>query len=237
MPRVKAYKGLRGHIIPLDEAKVATAYRCPWTARVFGTKKGYVNHLKVLREDRIHRAIRARIAQRKRQDLWHQPSFSAIIDWIATNPEFMFDQTMQNGWSQGRGYEKFRDKFWIKITYLKLVYSKNASNSHDCPRDGVRNWGGRGKDREGNPLPTGYPGWIGNIEYQTSHDVGFSCSRVLELLGIYTGSGGGITQNRNGYSLTMFESDWPGLAEANTMARLKGESIAEYRYGEPIYFR
>jgi hypothetical protein len=41
---------------------------------------------------------------------------------------------------------------------LKLIWKDKVSNTHDAPRNGVTNWGGR---TEG--APTGYPGWSGRI--------------------------------------------------------------------------
>lgn len=238
MPRIKAYKGARGHIIPIDEAKVATAYRCPWTGRVFGSKTGYTNHLRVLRRDNIHAAIRQDIAKRLHEDLCNQPTFDDIVAWVETHPEFFFDAA---SWQRGEGRQDriahYRDKFWIKITYLDLQWTPNASNSHAHPRGGVTNWGGRAVDRDGKPLPRGYPGWTGRIEYRMSHDLGFG-SDVMRGIGIHTGSGGGVKDLRYGYSVTFFDSDWPGIADRALFDRLaeNGKSLA-YRYGTPDYFR
>ncbi len=85
MPKIKVYKG-GGHIVPIDVAKIATAFRCPWTKKVYGDKRSYVKHLKWLRETRMHSRIRATARLRKHQDLWNQPTFLDIIKWIEMNP-------------------------------------------------------------------------------------------------------------------------------------------------------
>ena len=231
MPKIKAYKG-RGYIIPVEDAKVATAFRCPWTSKVFGTKKAYVSHLKILREDRIHHNIRNRIKQKMFEELTNQDSFDKIIEWIETHPEFFFDRMIHNGrvgWRDRR--EHLRDKFWIKITLLDVYWSESVSNSHSCPRGGVSNWS-RDEDK-----PTGYPGWSGRIEFQLSHDLGFG-SDVIRNVGIHTGSGGGTRDNRYGYDVKFFASDWPALTTSLAVERLGGVSdIRSCRRGEPRYFQ
>lgn len=229
MPRIRAYKGT-GKIIPVEEAKISTAFRCPWTRKVFGQKRDYVKHLAWLRENRMHRRIRENLRLRKMQDLWNQPTFESIIDWIAVNPEFMFDNGFRSSWTRD-GAEKHRDQFWIKITYLDLSWTASASNSHSCPRGGVTNWGNRDPK-----IPTGYPGFTGRIEYQMSHDIGFG-SDVMRNLGIHTGSGGGSGKNRFGYGVTFFDADWPGLVNNRVMDLLADRDWRSFRWGEPDYFR
>jgi uncharacterized C2H2 Zn-finger protein len=231
MPKIKAYKH-NGAIIPVDDAKIATAFRCPWTGEVFGTKKGYVNHLRILREDRIHRQIRDNIRDRIFQELINQPSFEKIVDWIETHPEFLFDGVIQNGrdrWGERR--EHLREKFWVKITYLDVRWNDNVSNSHSCPRNGLTNWG-REKDK-----PTGYPGWEGRIEFQVSHNFVLSTSDMFKQIGVNTGGGGSGDGTRYGYEVKFFASDWLGLEKKRLFEIIKGDVPARYTRGEPRYFR
>lgn len=242
MPKIKAYKGA-GKIIPIDQAKISTAFRCPWTSKVFGAKREYVKHLRDLRTHQIHRRIRDMSKQRKLENLWQQPSFDAIVDWIFINPEFMFDNALENGFFSDRNrLEKHRKDFWLKITYLDLRYNNSVSNTHDCPRDGVTNWGGREFFKDGTPKPRGYPGWHGRIEYQMSHDMGFGSS-AMRNLGIHTGTGGGGGGNNYGYDVRFFAADWPVLAEERrnrmVLSVLSDDDNVPDRikYGEPKYFR
>lgn len=228
MPRIKAYKGA-GKMIPVEEAKLVTAFRCPWTKSVYGNKRDYVKHLKHLRENRMHSRIRATALHRKKEDLWNQSTFEDIIKWIEMNPDFMFDNGYRESWRR-EGTEKYRDKFWIKITYLKLDWVPHASNTHSCPRNGVTNWGVREN------LPRGYPGYVGSIEYQLNHDIDFG-SDVMRGLGINTGTGGGSGQNRFGYGVTFFDADWPGLVSNRVMDLLANNDWKTIRIGEPKYFR
>jgi len=224
-------------IIPVDVAKVSTAFRCPWTGEIFGTKNSYIKHLRVLREDHIHRQIRNKNRDRIFQDLINQPSFTKIIEWIESHPEFLFDGIIKNGrdrWGQRRAH--LRDDFRIKITYLNVHWSDCVSNSHYCPRGGVTNWGRRDTLNDGTPAPVGYPGWEGYIEFQLSHDIGFGSS-VMEPIGIHTGTGGGRSDNRYGYDVRFFANDWPGLEKAIIFNVLKEEKLAGFYYGNPQYFR
>lgn len=233
MPKIKAYKG-NGVIIPVEDAKVSTAFRCPWTDKIFSSKKSYVSHLKVLREDRIHQAIRNRIKQKQFDEFINQDTFEKVIEWIETHPEFFFDRVIHNGrvgWRDRR--EHLRDKFWIKITYLDVQWSDNVSNSHSCPRGGVTCWSSH-EAKDGRPR--GYPGWQGRIEFQLSHDLGFG-SDVFRNVGIHTGTGGGINENRYGYDVKFFASDWPGLEKHRVFEILREEKTSRFKYGEPRYFR
>lgn len=233
MPRIKAYKGA-GKIIPVAEAKVVTAFRCPWTQKVYSHKRDYVKHLKHLRENYMHKQVRAKAVELKKQNLWNQPTFEDIIKWIEMNPEFMFDNGLRTGWHRDLA-EKYRREFWVKITYLNIQWTNSASNSHYCPRGGVTNWGGQHVDRDGNPFPKGYPGYTGRIEYQMSHDIGFG-SDLMRNLGIHTGTGGGTGDNRYGYSVTIFDADWPGIVSTRVMDLLGDNDWKTFRYGEPKYF-
>lgn len=229
MPRIKVYKGA-GKMIPIEEAKIASAFRCPWTKKVYGSKRDYVKHLKHLRENYMHKRVRAAAFARKKEMLWNQPTFEAVLDWIHANPEFMFDNGYREGWTDN-GSKKYRDQFWVKITYLKLDWTPKASNTHDCPRGGVTNWALRDYNK-----PTGYPGYTGHIEFQTSHNLGFG-SDLMRNLGIHTGIGGLWHAGSYGFGVTFFDADWPGIVQSRTMDLLADrEDWKTVRIGKPIYF-
>ena len=240
MPKIKAYKGNRV-IIPVEGAKIVTAFRCPWTSKIFANKKSYVKHLRELRTDRIHRNIRARIRNKIFEELINQDSFEKVIEWIETHPEIFFDRAIERGrvgWSDRR--EHLREKFWIKITFLDVGWSDSVSNSHSCPRGGVTCWSSQ-EARDGRPR--GYPGWHGRVDWLVEWP--------RELDSIYLGSdlfsrgtfrsgrqrahtgsggGGGGHMNREfntwcqrpGYSFSIFASDWPGMARYYEKRRVWG---------------
>lgn len=233
MPRISVYKG-NGAIIPVDVAKKSTGFQCPWTGKIFGAKKAYVNHLRTIRQDRIYRQIRNRRHQAILDEFNNQPSFDAIRRWVELHPEFFFDIGLRHGFSsRAANAEKHRKDFWIKITHLDVAYSTSVSNSHSCPRGGVTCWSSH-EAKDGRPR--GYPGWSGRIELEMSHDLGWG-GDVLKGTGIHTGSGGSTNGRNYGYDVKFFESDWPGLSKARTWAAIGGPEVDRYREGDTTYYR
>ena len=194
MPRIKAYRG-NGAIIPVDEAKIRTAFRCPWTKKVFGNKGDYVKHLATVRENRMRSRIRHERFMSLKQDLQDQQSFRDIIHWLQLHPEFLWYRNPDKT-------AKMPDDFWLKITFLDVMWRDLVSNSHRAPHNGVTNW------HKYPELPKGYPGWHGRIEVQTSHYC--NISNMLDAVSVLTGSGG-ASKNVYGYEVTFFEADWIGL--------------------------
>ncbi len=237
MPAIKAYK-FKDNIVPVDAAKVIKAFRCPWTGRIVGTKKTYLKHLKELRESRMHARIRAARMQRAFDDLANQPSWPAVIEWFERNSHWFLARAMQTRGLMGHDRLPEPEDFWIRITYLNIQHSDSVSNSHNCPRGGVTNWSRRDPSK-----PTGYPGWSGRIEYQMSHNLPGFGSDLMRGTGINTGSGGGISNNRYGYSVELFDSDWPQITEMMIEERVlkvlqdDHASHDSFSYGTPVYFR
>jgi hypothetical protein len=232
MPAIKVYKA-KGAMVPVEDAKVAKAYLCPWTKKIFATKASYVKHLAYLRKSRIHETIRRKQHGSLLARMWDQPDFNSIIQWVEDHPDFFWRHAKNRGWSSdAKRWDNIRDNFWVKITYLDVTYSDRVSNSHNCPRDGVTNW-----DRN-NHKPMDYPGWHGRIEFKCSHDVPSFFSDMWEGTGIHIGTGGGIKNNRYGYSVSMFSSDWPGLRNTLIADKLASRnSFAKFTYGTPDYFK
>jgi len=229
MPKIKAYVGA-GALIPVDVAKVKTAYSCPWTKRVFRNKRDYVAHLRHLRRTRMHANIARKQHDLLLEDLTKQSSFEDVIRWINLHPDFM--------WRTVSITEPMPLGFGIKITYLGLNYNTEVSNSHRAPRGGVTNWRRNEKDKDGNDKPKGYPGWSGNIEFTMTGEkssVHFWASDLLSRLGIHTGTGGGISNGRYGYSCIVWADDWPAL---RMMRALKDDdSLNHVRIGKVDYFK
>lgn len=229
MPRIKAYKGNRA-IIPVDVAKVSTAYRCPFTEALFNTKRQYVTHLKDLRKTRMHAMARKARHRRLRDDLNNQPTFEKIIEWANNHPEFFFDNAMLHDPFErdSKNYAAKRLEFEFKITELSLRWSPHVSNTHDAPYNGVTNWGHYKED-----APTGYPGWQGRISYKMT-SINTFASRVLENTGINTGTGGGGGDNTYSYGVIFFDNDWPNITgrreKYNTAHQLGGPAFEWFKY-------
>ena len=248
MPKIEVWK-TKEAMVPVSEAQRKTAYKCPWTKKLFRTKPSYVNHLKELREKRMHRNARCKRNQKLGYDFWNQPTFEKIIEWVELHTEWFVSRCEFNGrWEDQQQYQKALSETTIRITHLKLNWREHVSNSHSCPHNGTTNWGAR-ENR-----PTGYPGWHGRIEYQICSSVSQGCFgfNIISGTRIHTGSGGGISNGRYGYDVKFFADDWPGLmktveAERATWERQSTIDILKnnYRpfkvfginYGKPVYFR
>ena len=231
MPRIKAYSGA-GKLIPVDEAKVKTAFRCPWTNTVFAAKRDYVKHLSELRTKRIY----AKIAERRHDmlcdDLHNQHSFEDVIRWIELHPDFMW----HNIGHSVRG-QPMPQGFGVRITYLNLIYSTQVSNSHTCPRGGHTNWSRKNLDpNTGKPMVTHYPGWTGRIEYQVmdQHSSVQWGSDAMRSTGILTGTGGGMSRGRYGYGVTFWADDWPSMKMLRSLT--EDGSLDDIRIGKTDYF-
>ena len=238
MPRIKAYKNgtSKRQLIPVETAKVSTAFRCPWTGKIFGEKRSYVMHLKELREQRMYRRARQARFEKVRVEFNGQKTWDDVIQWIENHPEFFFDLGMRSRvMSNPKPLD--RENLFIKITYLRLVWSPTASNTHSCPRNGKTNWGGRDDGS-----PRSYPGWEGRIEFQ-AHQFSpdgtlresspFSGSDLFDRSGINTGSGGARGKGGYAYGVTFFDADWPGITERceklDTLTTLKGDKKPFHR--------
>ena len=69
-------------------------------------------------------------------------------------------------------------------------YSKNVSNSHNSPANGVCNWGGREVLPDGSPAPRGYPGFSGRVWIRINKRIsGFASSHVSRSF-THPGTGG-----------------------------------------------
>jgi len=203
------------------------AYQCPHTKLLFALedKKKYDAHLRRLRKERY--------LQRKEDQIrhdfnsWFEESI-ANIDSVSKLEEWLLNGAIQrtldyttskHEWNRTE-YKKFK----ITNVSVSLVrFSDSESNSHCSPRGEVTNFL-RKKE-----LPTGFPGFSGNIFVKHEGDYpSFVLSGALTKLGICTGSGG-----NNRWTITLFLKDWPGLEqrislldrelnEINVINRLKG---------------
>ena len=66
-----------------------------------------------------------------------------------------------------------------------IRHDTSVSNTHDCPIDGVTNWGGRDQNR-----PFGYPGWEGRVWIRYKSDKETWGSDPFRATLTHTGAGG-----------------------------------------------
>lgn len=229
MPKIISYSWNK-KLIPVDEAKIITSYKCPWTNQIFSDKRSYLKHLRDYRKNWIYPMIRKNKHAKLKNQLWAMNSFEDIIGFLEANPKLILDNV--SFWDDRQKKKFNKDDFWFKITFLSLTFNTRVSNSHCAPHNGVTNFT-RKKE-----FPTSYPGWEGQIEYQTRGLPG----AALGHLRIHTGTGGGISDNRHGYGVKFFNDDWPALwpalSEMITMKMLANDhSPTTFRMGTPVYFR
>lgn len=230
MGKIKAYFD-GDQIIPVDQAQVVGAYRCPFTDEVFRYKREYLAHLRS-RRSRIHGKIRSNNLDKDLSRIREATAWDEMIHLVEENSALF----MENARRHNPGYDgEWPDakNFRVRITYLSITQDPSVSNSHNCPLNGVTNWGNH---RPG--APRGYPGWQGRIEYQTSHKLPIFGRDVFRRTGINTGSGGGITNNCFGFSVELFDADWPAFDQQRILDVLsESKGRRQFTYGTPIYFR
>ena len=229
MPVIKAYKS-GPNLVPVDTAKIVKAFRCPWTHKLYNSKQSYVAHLSRLRADRNRIRNRNLRLQRMTEDLNSQPSWLDVIRWIDTNSHYFLFQAKSQDFNESANWPP-PEEFSLRITFLELEYSECVSNSHSHPRNGVSNWA------RVSSIPDGYPGWEGAIEFTTSHALPTHASNIMRNSGIHTGTGGGRSGNRYGYSVRMFDADWPGPIKQRVLDILSDRKSRRFRWGTADYFR
>lgn len=118
--------------------------------------------------------------------------------------------------------EKSMELYGIEITDLaiKLEFNDHMSNYHVCPINGHTNWGGRNTN-----LPTGYPGWQGNIEFESKYKENiFNLEKIkleaflentIKFKGLNTCGGmpGRINQHKTSLCFYVFLEDFPLLVK------------------------
>lgn len=249
MPKIEAYFG-HGAIVPVDSAVKRTAYLSPFNGAVFGTKKGYVDHLKQARIQ-IHQNVHKINKKKIMQTLWDQPSFEDVIGWLESHQEFLFNNGLErNEWRLSKtqkGKTVFDPStFKATISYLSLSWKDKCSNSHRAPHNGRTNWAGKDVFKDGTPVPNGYPGWTGRIEYMVESKFDLGGSDVFDNLRIHTGTGGSGNGVNYGYDVTFFDADWPGMRDSYgkqfameaTMDLISDRTPQKHSflYGTPRYF-
>jgi hypothetical protein len=204
-----------------------SVYKCDNTGKLFEDKNKYIKHLKKLATSkRIRRDLEIKEQEAK---IWWENAQNIEMDLldlkdfiIENQSRFWADAARVNtmDWNEvGKLTRKgviLPVPKLVDFTKFSLNWSENCSNTHSAPRNGFQNW------LRSPELPTGYPGWLGHVEWAVEWPYEF---RGMYLGGdlfdskdcrIHTGGGGGGGYHgglqRFGYSIQLFESDWPGLA-------------------------
>jgi hypothetical protein len=102
----------------------------------------------------------------------------------------------------------------LKGFTLDVKYRPDCSNSHNCPRSGLKNWGG---DVPG--APRSYPGYHGRVSWNMPEPYckgddyrDYRVNEALGRIGIHTGTGGAGSGNA-GYDVNVFLDDFPVIRD------------------------
>lgn len=198
-----------------------TVWQCPRTGKIVQGKSAYMDYLKATATDNRRTKARNRLAEN------HVSWFANARETLYT-PEDIAEFVVDNYERLVAAYVATCPRFGgeeslpvvTSVKFPKLKWKQSVSNSHSCPRDGVKNW--HGVDDK----PRGYPGYYGSIEFDTGRGTSMD-SDFFGFLGINTGSGGGGAcadgHREYRYGVSLFASDWEGLASETTAKILSGE--------------
>lgn len=208
------------------------ARKCPRTGKLFETDKAYRKYIVGLRK-RLNETRPAKIAARNaaihrkelRESVYADIAEVKDIETLENYVKGNFSDIMiaWNGGSSPAVHEMLT-RLKMEEFDLRLRFSERVSNTHNAPRDGETNWGGR---TEG--APRGYPGWSGHISYTLNFNperegelrkmkggsmLCLESSRALGWLGIHTGTGGGrgkSGEHKWEYGVEIFLNDFEAL--------------------------
>ena len=197
--------------------------KCPFTGKIFEEKdiSKYILHLKQLRDEQRELREYARLKNSfhawMRVEQTKVRAFDELVPWILENQQRLM-RTYNAIYAKEKSswHRKFPKGAKITALNMRCNFSPLASNSHCHPRGGVSNWCGHG-----DPAPRGYPGWTGSLSGKLSlgpRQDSPSWSEFFEMFDVHTGSGSGGANFQ--YGVTVFASDWPGIAEELTFRKL-----------------
>jgi hypothetical protein len=206
--------------------------KCPFTGKLFEEKdiSKYILHLQQVRDEkkelREYARLKAGWEKWLRAEQAKVRSFAEIAPWILENQNRLirtynafYAPKKKKDYSWNRPFP--RGSKFLSIN-MRANFSELASNSHCAPRGGKMNWCGRN-----DPAPRGYPGWTGSLSGKldiTERQESPSWSEFFKLFDVHTGTGSGGSSFQ--YSVTVFASDWPGVAEELTFRKLATGSMS-----------
>lgn len=206
---------------------IIQAYKSDADGKLFEDKKKYQAHLRKLAKDRLaERKVKAMEAEREAflDRMGQVKSIDELNQFIKDNWKWFWTNGAQHehfGWGR-KGTPKFHE--YVEVSIHGVRWGEKVSNSHSCPRKGVKNFDTRAECNKGKP--TGYPGWIGRIDikvkppmykYQGKEymDDGYG-SAYFNRTTINTGSGGGgggKDCKQYSYDVKLFAADFPVMYE------------------------
>jgi hypothetical protein len=222
---------------------VITAYKSDADGKIFEDKKKYQNHLRKLATARRYERKVYIDKEKKiaflRNNFWEKVKSPAQLQAALLIHAEYFGL---NGLAHESFYGRKRPDgppLLKKFSTFDLRYNPQVSNTHDCPHNGVTNWGG---DKPG--APRGYPGLQGRFDYNVEWYAAWEGwypggSDMWEGTRIHTGTGGGGGFKRYdhdktkglqgfGYGVSIFFDDWPGLKASYDEAKEEYEKALHF---------
>jgi len=216
------------------------AWKCPHTGALFGDHSDYKRHLNGLSRERVRARNWANITDTLEDTISKIQQVNNMQEWcdyfLAHQKEFIVYGALNN-WPSNDDIKNALEKGWViklpKLTRITIEskWKEIVSNSHNCPRNGYTNWGGRNRGD-----CHGYPGWHGRVSayykdpkpfitikkpgnkrIQMLSPPGLSdmtggFSNDKSITGLNCGSGGGRGGGR--YVAFMFQEDFPNMEAA-----------------------
>jgi hypothetical protein len=233
-----------------------TVWKCDQTGKLFEDKNKYKGHLSKLARERNTRrklTVAEAVADQKWNELYECEQ--TIEQWklmVLGNQDMFWAEAARSDpvdWKYvGKTHGRSKNGVVCPVPRLleferfDVRWNPNVSNSHSCPHNGVQNWGGR-EQIDGQPAPTGYPGWSGRVDWIVAWPKewdgvylggdlfrglhGFRSGRQRAHTG--SGGGGGARYSEKhgcyvqsfGYDFKLFAADWPGMARVVGMNQLE----------------
>lgn len=205
-----------------------TAYKCPFTKKLFETRSGYRRHLLKLRIKQAERRKRHQIQRRQtaiRAAARERMDIKIAALRTAADVEKFIVENFHDILVAVYGAKKLLQISQVKMEWFKfdtIHYSDHQGNTHNCPRSGVTNWGGR---KEG--APRGYPGFGGQMKWKLTgpkelRHGSAGTDRIepkdaLSYIGVHTGTGCPGWDGNISYQF--FVDDFRGIKEEIHKAR------------------
>lgn len=250
MSEIKLYEH-NGTLIPVDEAKIVSGYKCKRTGQIFKSKKKFLAHIRKRRHS-LHKSLQFKKINEKIEAFRKEAtSFYQIMHWVQFNQEDMFHlgkpaMTMEDFYNFPE-YDVL-DPVKFNLSYLRVQYNPEISSMHRAPKNKPTN---SSRDRN---LPLSYRGFTGIAEFTVSNNISsvlhpkFSgCDMLSRPLLFNPGSGGTITVPNSlpqaddeiyGTTVSIFLDDWPGLDELLVIDKLDtGDNKRVYEYGISKYYK
>lgn len=213
------------------------AWRSDADGKLFEDKAKYIKHLKKLARERI---TTKKIV--KSENLWYDfntsmgqvSNISELEQFISDNwDQFFINGIKNNMWRSDYSPTKHE---LVSVKFWNIGWNEYASNSHRCPRNGVRNFM-REHDK-----PTSYPGWECRIQFEVMteqythrkkqyHRQGYGSDYFANSV-VSIGGGGGGTSNgvqKYQYDCVLWADDFPVMYQNHLKSKvwnhLSGQAV------------